>query len=325
MKSFRNKLRICALVLASFGAVADAEEVIVFEAPLQNWRNEVSADFAVNRELGRAWIDVQVESTNQGEEPPSREVISKRVEGLSYDPARKQVLYQTATGSIVCAEDAKFLWRTYLKTTGQCRLSPLYEQRKVDDGFTIGERTVAKVVFEAQASYVARDPSPLRDIAGRRPASEAQNDAHAEETSGRTALIAQLKGAEISLHQGVAASAAEGKPISAKFEVENGKLQLSVYVAKEAGYREVIVDHKTGEIAKVEEITSGGDLAAAMAQGEAMGRAKTSLQGALAKAASTNDGYRAISVTSALKDTRPIAYITLMKGEDSKTVSETLD
>ena len=299
MKSFRSNLVTCALVLSS-GGVANAKQLIVFEAPLDRWQREVSADFAVNRELGRAWVDVQVESTEPGDELPSVQVISKMVEGLTYDPARKQVLYRTATESTVCAEDAKFLWRTYLKATGRCQLTPLYEQRGVDDGFRIREQTMAKVAFEAKPSNVALD-------------------------AATTALMDQLKGAEISLEQGMAASMAEGKPISAKFEVENGNLQLSVYVAKDASYREVIVDHKTGKIAKSEQITSGDDLAAAVAQGEAMARAKTSLQGALAKAESTNREYRAISVTSAVKNNRPIANITLMKGEDSKTISEALD
>ena len=54
-------------------------------------------------------------------------------------------------------------------------------------------------------------------------------------------------------------------------------------------------------------------------------RAKTSLQRALGSAASANQEYRAVSVTSALNGGRPIAYITLMKGEDSRTVSEMLD
>jgi hypothetical protein len=56
-----------------------------------------------------------------------------------------------------------------------------------------------------------------------------------------------------------------------------------------------------------------------------MARAKTSLQGALAKAASANRDYRAVSVRSALKDSRPIAYITLIKGGDSMTINEALD
>src|SRR5258705_6363702 len=42
-----------------------------------------------------------------------------------------------------------------------------------------------------------------------------------------------LGAAKISLQQGLAASAQAGQPISAKFEVDKGKLQLSVYTVKE--------------------------------------------------------------------------------------------
>jgi len=291
-----NKLMMCALLVVSLAGTANAAQQIVFEAPLENRGQEVSANFAVNRELGRAWIEVQVETPYQGEEPSVGEVISKAVEGLYYDPARKQVLYRNGTETVVCAEDATFLWRTYLKNTGQCLLTPRSEQRQVDDGFNIRNQTVAKVVFEA-----------------------------AEGASQDMALAEQLKGAEVSLERGLATSAAEGKPISAKFEVENGKLQLSVYVANPKSFSEVIVNHKTGKIAKAEAITTGEDLTAAVAQGEAMARAKSSLEEALAKAGSMNQGYRAVAVRSELKDDRPVAYITLMKEGYSKTVSERLD
>jgi hypothetical protein len=167
MKSFTNKLMMCALVVVSFVGVADAAQVIVFEAPLNNWNQEVSADFAVNRELGRAWIDVQVESNNSiGDEPVEREVTSKAVEGLYYDSDRKQVLYRTATETVVCAQDATFLWRTYLKKTGQCLVVPRTEQRKMDDGFNIRERILTKVVFEAQTSSASRHAAASKEQTG---------------------------------------------------------------------------------------------------------------------------------------------------------------
>ena len=157
MKSLTNKLALSALVVVSFVRVAQAAQVIAFEAPLNDWNRGVSANFAANRELGRAWIDVQMEATNPlGEELSAPEVISKTVEGLYYDSARKQVLYRTATETVVCAEDATILWSTYLKNTGQCLLISRTEQRKIDDGFNIRERTVAKVVFEAQTSSASQ-------------------------------------------------------------------------------------------------------------------------------------------------------------------------
>jgi hypothetical protein len=61
-------------------------------------------------------------------------------------------------------------------------------------------------------------------------------------------LAKALKDAKIPLERGLTTSAKEGKPISAKYEVEDGKLQLSVYTMKGDAFSEVIVDPKTGRI-----------------------------------------------------------------------------
>jgi uncharacterized membrane protein YkoI len=138
-------------------------------------------------------------------------------------------------------------------------------------------------------------------------------------------LAKALKDAKIPLQRGLTASAKEGKPISAKYEVEDGKLQLSVYTMKGDKFSEVIVDHKTGKVAKAEPITQGDDLAHAKAQGEAMAKAKRSLDAAASEAAKQNKGYRVVSVMPALKDGHPVADVTLVKGEEWKTVAEKLD
>src|SRR5262245_35676229 len=138
-------------------------------------------------------------------------------------------------------------------------------------------------------------------------------------------LAKALKEAKISLERGLAASTKEGKPISAKYEVEHDHLQLSVYTMKDNGFSEVIVDHKTGTVAKAEPITGGEDLTAAKAQGEAMAKAKRSLSAAAAEAVKENKGFRAVSVTPALKDGHPVADVTLVKGTEWKSVSEKLD
>jgi hypothetical protein len=134
-----------------------------------------------------------------------------------------------------------------------------------------------------------------------------------------------LKGAKVSLEKGITASKAKGTPISAKYEMEDGKLQLSVYTAKGDSFSEVIVDHKTGKVTKAEPITSGDDLNAARSQNEAMSKAKTSLGAAVAKAVGSNKGYRAVSALPSLKDGHPSADVTLMKGTESKVVTEKLD
>ena len=138
-------------------------------------------------------------------------------------------------------------------------------------------------------------------------------------------LAKALKGVKVSLEKGVSVGGSQGKPISGKFEVEDGKLQLSVYTMKGDKFSEVIVDHKTGKVAKTEAITGGGDLTAAKAQNGAMAKAKSSLRGAIEKTLKANKGFRAVSAMPSMKDGHPVAEITLLKGEEFKTVSEKLD
>jgi hypothetical protein len=141
----------------------------------------------------------------------------------------------------------------------------------------------------------------------------------------RAALVKALKDVKVSLQNGLSASARDGRPISAKYEVEHDKLQLSVYTMKGGKLSEVIVDHQTGKVAKVDPITSGDDLTAAKAQRAAMAKAKRSLEAATSEAVKENQGYRVVSVMPGLKDGHPVADVTLVKGTEWKTVSEKLD
>ena len=76
----------------------------------------------------------------------------------------------------------------------------------------------------------------------------------ADEKSDQAALAAALKDTKVTLEDGLKASEREGTPVSAKFEVADGKLQLSVYTAKSGGFAEVVVDPKTGAIAEADKI-----------------------------------------------------------------------
>src|SRR3954469_6923411 len=124
--------------------------------------------------------------------------------------------------------------------------------------------------------------------------------------------------ATVSLEQALKASEREGKPISAKFELEDGTLQLSVYTANGKGFEEVVVDHKTGAISKAEPITEGDDLEHAQAQSRAMAKAKTSLSQAVQNSLKANAGYRVVSVVARLAGGQPVAAIDLMKGTEVK-------
>src|SRR5262245_35553262 len=138
-------------------------------------------------------------------------------------------------------------------------------------------------------------------------------------------LAKALQGVKMPLERGLTASAKEGKPISGKYEMEDGHLQLSVYTMKGDRFSEVIVDHKTGKVAKAEPITKGDDLQHAKEQSQTMTKAKRTLSAAASDAVKANAGYRAISVIPSLKDDHPVAEVILLKGANWKTVTEKLD
>jgi hypothetical protein len=133
-------------------------------------------------------------------------------------------------------------------------------------------------------------------------------------------LATAVSGAKVTLEQGLMTSKKNGKPISAKFEIENGKAQLSVYTVKDgAKYSEVIVDHASGEIAKAEPITGGDDLTAAKKQNDGLFRATRELREAVKEARRDNPGYLAVSVWPEMKDSHSLATVTLVKDNDWKT------
>jgi hypothetical protein len=163
----------------------------------------------------------------------------------------------------------------------------------------------------------------LDSFAGRQPALAIGPDEEQAE------LANVLSGAKVSLQQGFTASEREGQPISGKFEVEGGKLQLSVYTAKEGKFFEVIVDHMSGNIAKVDPITEGDDLTHAKAQKAAMDRAKVKLADAATKAKGQAKGEAAevivVSAVPELKNDRPEAAVVLLQRKRFSTASQPLD
>ncbi len=139
------------------------------------------------------------------------------------------------------------------------------------------------------------------------------------------ALAAALKDATETLQGGLKAGEREGTPISAKFEIENGKLQLSVYTMKGSDFMEVVADPKTGAVTETEKIKDADDLKEATAQKAAMAKAKVPLVTAAETAVNANPGSRAVSIYPQLQDGGAIAEVTLLQGAAFKKVTEKLD
>ena len=74
-------------------------------------------------------------------------------------------------------------------------------------------------------------------------------------SDGRETLTQAFRSAWLPLESGLAASAREGTPLSAKYEIDDGAFQLSVYTWKVDAFSgdsfsEVIVDYNTGSVTK---------------------------------------------------------------------------
>jgi hypothetical protein len=149
--------------------------------------------------------------------------------------------------------------------------------------------------------------------------------AFADDATDKAAVAKQIGSAKITLQQGLAAGEAQGQAISGKFEVDEGKFQLSVYTARGAALQEVVVDYTTGKIAKAEPLSEADDIAAGKKQVAVMAKASTTLKDAVDKAEKQTPGFRAMSVEPKSKANHPIAMVTLVKGAQFKTVSESLE
>ena len=87
------------------------------------------------------------------------------------------------------------------------------------------------------------------------------------------ALAAALANVPTTLEKGLQTSERTGKPISAKFEIEEGKLRLSVYTVMTEDTPRSSWLPTAGNVIKAEKITDADDLKAAAAQKAAMEKA----------------------------------------------------
>jgi hypothetical protein len=138
------------------------------------------------------------------------------------------------------------------------------------------------------------------------------------------ALRAAIADAATTLQKGLATSEQNGKPISAKFEMSDGKAQISIYNATSDGFVETVIDPKTGAAIEAEQITDEGDLADAKVQKAATEKATVSLLAATDKAVKENANTKAVSIYPELQNGRPVAKIKLQGAKDLVTVTEPL-
>ena len=139
------------------------------------------------------------------------------------------------------------------------------------------------------------------------------------------AMAAALKDVTFTLQDALKAGQKDGQPLSAQFEIDAGKLQVSIYTSKGDEFVEVIADPKTGAVVKSEKITDDDDLSDAADQKAAMAKAKLSLIAAADAAVNANAGSRAVAIFPDVREDHAIAEVTLLQGTTTKKVTEKLD
>jgi len=153
----------------------------------------------------------------------------------------------------------------------------------------------------------------LFGIAGGR--AEGTNDA---------ALVKALEATQVTLEDGLKTSEAVGVPISAKFEIENGRLQLSVYAVAGDEYKEIVISPGTGVLMSAQKITDNEDLADATAQKKAMQNARVALRTAVEAVAASMPGSRGVSAVPEPVDGQPVAKVKVLKAGALTTSSQDL-
>jgi hypothetical protein len=142
--------------------------------------------------------------------------------------------------------------------------------------------------------------------------------------SNHTALAAALEHVKGTLENSLQAGEEIGKPISAKFALDDGSLQLSLWVAREDGFAEFILYPALRFVTEIYDFRDPDKLKVATAEKLAMDSATVSLLSATENAIKANHGLRAVSVYPVLAEGDPIAVVTLLDTNAVKIVTEKL-
>jgi hypothetical protein len=142
--------------------------------------------------------------------------------------------------------------------------------------------------------------------------------------SDPAALAAQLASAPITLQQALAAAETRGQPLSAKFDIHDGLLRLSVDIAKGSDLLQIVIGHTTGRIVSMDPMSAAEGVAAS-SKVAGMAKASKALKTAVDEAEQDAMGYRAVSVVPGLRMHHAVATVILVKGKKFKSVSERLE
>ena len=146
-------MKILIIIVAFFAATAHAKtetKVSLKHSKFQVESPSIQPSFDADSELGRAWVVLSLEDSNQEDTLTQRENIRVKMDGLSLDPATGNIVYERNDEKTICATPhSRILGRTkYFKSSKNCNINVSLVTIKEDDGFALIKSRVANVVLD---------------------------------------------------------------------------------------------------------------------------------------------------------------------------------
>lgn len=160
MPTLKTVAVVLGLALAQSTALAADSSTAIFKAPVGAADASKSKTFAINRDLGRAWVEIDL-YYNTSETTDTRRVV---VPGLSFDPAASAVVFKAQGKTVECAKVEERGWifkHTRIEPTGNCELTHKYVEVPVDNGFTIEQVEHFEVHFNP--ALATANATPLKN------------------------------------------------------------------------------------------------------------------------------------------------------------------
>lgn len=130
-----KKLLSMIIALTAFSATAGEIKIYDVNTAALFYVSSVSPEFAINQDLGRAWVNITFSSYN---EDPFKQDERVKVSGLSYNKDTKEIILDAEGSQTVCAR-VKFrrLFGTEIRPTGDCKFVQKYYTVEKDNGYEI--------------------------------------------------------------------------------------------------------------------------------------------------------------------------------------------
>lgn len=131
---------LVALLFLIFSAVTYSAEIKVFEIPQDTWTRYMKGEFEINRDMGRAWVSIEVASTPYGQNRDrSVRYFRQKVDGLTYDASINRIMLEYEGQLIECGyQTGRYMFKRIVNTN--CKLETRKVKKMVDDGYRTYKR-----------------------------------------------------------------------------------------------------------------------------------------------------------------------------------------